>query len=222
MCINISGSTKMPNSLGCSSKLSVSDAVIRCNMPVSPHAALHGGRWRLMMRWASTIMWVYKSLLFSCCRRPRRGFPNWAKWSHGTSWAAEKQRRAAAQTATMKMGVKHRETVRAKTVSRTQTVHTQLYSVFSLTLSVSSGHIDSIDLFFLCTWLSADVYGHSTTLFFGGIPQTTFAFLECGVLLFLEASPKVAAQKVLEIRRQHALTVRTHCAETFESWAQPD
>lgn len=111
-----------------------------------PHAGVASrcatGRWRLVMRWASPIMWVYKSLLFSCCRRPRRGFPNWAKWSHGTRWAAEKQRRAAAQTATMKMGVKHRETVRAKTVSRTQTVHTQLHSVFSLTLSASSGQID--------------------------------------------------------------------------------
>lgn len=141
----------MPNSLGCSCKRNVSEAVIRCNTPVPPHAALRGGRWRLMMRWASSIMWVYKSLLFSCCRRPRRGFPNWAKWSHGMSWAAEKQRRAAAQTATTKMGVKHRETVRAKTVSHTQTVHMQLYSVFSLTPSASRGQIDSIDPMFMAT-----------------------------------------------------------------------
>lgn len=97
-------------------------------------SSVPGERWQLMMDPVSSLTYVCKSLLFPCCRRPRRGSPNWAKWSHGTSWAVGK-RRAAAQTATMKMGVKHQETVRAKTVSHTQTVHTQFYSVFFLTLS---------------------------------------------------------------------------------------
>lgn len=117
-------------------------------------------RWPLMY---SSIPCVYKLFPFCCCRRPRRGFPNSAKWSHGKSWAVGKQRRAAAQTATMKMGVKHRETARAKTVSGTKSVHTQFYSAFFLTLSAGSGQIFSVNFLFVhitkcrCLWPQSHV-----------------------------------------------------------------
>lgn len=143
-------STKMAISLERSCKLHVPNALIQRNTPASPSAVLLvfilGERWPLMY---SSMPCVHKLFLFCCCRRPRRGFPNWAKWSRGKSWAVGKQRRAAAQTATMKMGVKHREMARAKTVSGTKSVHMQFYSAFFLTLSASSGQIYSIYFLFV-------------------------------------------------------------------------
>lgn len=96
-------------------------------------SSVPGERWQPMMGPLLPRAYVSKLLLFPRCRRPRKGSPNWAKWSHGMSWAVGK-RKAAAQTATMKMGVKHREVVRAQTVSHKQTVHAQFYSVFFPTL----------------------------------------------------------------------------------------
>lgn len=154
----------------------------------------------------SSLACISKSLLFPCCRRPRRGSPNWAKWSHGMIWAVE-TRRAVAQTATMKMGVKHREKARTKTVSHTRTVQTQFYREFFFTLSVSN-----LLYWHFCPHNRVQTFTATESFFvlFFCIPLKTFTILASCIPVILEASAMLAAQEILQIRRWYTLTVHTH------------
>lgn len=71
----------------------------------------------LFVIYTYTFYAKWNRFLCLCCRKLKRSFQNWARWSPGMSWAVGKRRRAA-QTVTMKMGVKPQEMVKVSPVSK--------------------------------------------------------------------------------------------------------